>query len=107
MVRRRVAAGVAVVLLIVIVLLINGCLKSQKQQSLKDYNRSVSQLAQQSDAQVARPLFTALAGAGGKSPLDVEVQIDQLRIQAQSIASAKWPRRSGTCCWRSTSGLKG
>ena len=68
MVRRRVAAGVGVVLLILIVLLINGCLKSQKQQSLKDYNRNVSQLAQQSDTQVARPLFTALSGAAGKSP---------------------------------------
>jgi hypothetical protein len=87
MVRRRVAAGVAVVLVIVIVLLINGCLKSEKQQSLKDYNRSVSQLAQEADAQVSRPLFTALAGAGGKSALDVEVQIDQLRIQAQNIAT--------------------
>ncbi len=87
MVRRRVAAGVAVVVLIVIVLLINGCLKSQAQQSLKDYNQKVGQLAQESEAQVSRPLFTALAGAGGKSALDVEVQIDQLRIQAQNIAS--------------------
>jgi hypothetical protein len=87
MVRRRVAAGVAVVLLIVIVLLINGCLKSQAQQSLKDYNQKVGQLAQESEAQVAHPLFTALAGAGGKSALDVEVQIDQLRIQAQNIAA--------------------
>jgi len=87
MVRRRVAAGVAVVLLILIVLLINGCLKSQKQQSLKDYNRHVSELAQESDAKVSRPLFTALSGAGGKSALDVEVQIDQLRLAAQNIAS--------------------
>ena len=87
MVRRRVAAGVAVVLLIVIVLLINGCLKSQKQQSLKDYNHAVSLLAQESDAQVGHPLFTALAGASGKPALDVEVQIDQLRIQAQNIAA--------------------
>jgi hypothetical protein len=87
MVRRRVAVGVGVVLLILIVLLINGCLKSQKQQSLKDYNRHVSELAQESDAQVSRPLFTALSGAAGKSALDVEVQIDQLRIEAQSVAS--------------------
>jgi hypothetical protein len=87
MVRRRVAAGVAVVVVIVIVLLINGCLESQAQQSLKDYNQKVGQLAQESEAQVSRPLFTALAGAGGKSALDVEVQIDQLRIQAQNIAS--------------------
>jgi hypothetical protein len=88
MVRRRVAAGVAVVLLIVVVLVINGCLKSQAQQSLKDYNQKVGQLGQESEAQVARPLFTALAGAGGKSALDVEVQIDQLRIQAQKIAAS-------------------
>jgi len=86
MVRRRVAAGVAVVLLIVIVLLINGCLKSEKQQSLKNYNRDVSQLAAESDAQVSHPLFAALTDAGAKSALDVEVQIDQLRIQAQKIA---------------------
>jgi hypothetical protein len=87
MVRRRIAAGVAVALLIVIVLLVNGCLKSQKVQSLKTYNREVNRLAGESDSQVSGPLFAALAGASGKSALDVEVQIDQLRIQAQNIAS--------------------
>jgi hypothetical protein len=86
MVRRRVAAGVAVVLLIVIVLLINGCLKSQKQQSLKDYNHNVSQLAQESDAQVSHPLFSALTDAASKSALNVQEQIDQLLIQAREIA---------------------
>jgi hypothetical protein len=87
MVRRRVAAGVAVVLLIVIVLVINGCLKSQKTQALKDYNHSVNQVAAESETQVSRPLFAALAGASSKSALDVEVQIDQLRIAAQTVAS--------------------
>lgn len=86
MVRRRVAAGVGVVLLIVIILIINGCLKSEKQQELKAYNRNVGQLAQESDQDVSRPLFSTLAGAGGKSALNVEVQIDQLRIQAQKLA---------------------
>lgn len=87
MVRRRVAAGAAVVLLIIIVLVINGCLKSQKQQSLKDYNHHVGEIAQEFDAQVAKPLFTALAGASGKSALDVEVQINQLRVEAQKLAA--------------------
>jgi hypothetical protein len=87
MVRRRVAAGVAVVLLIVIVLVINGCLKSQKTQALKDYNRHLNEIAAESDSQVSRPLFAALAGAGAKSALDVEVQIDQLRIASQTVAS--------------------
>ena len=88
MVRRRIIAGViGVVFVIVIALLISGCLKSQKEQSLKDYNREVSQLAQESDAQVSRPLFVALFGAGTKSALQVEEQIDQLRIEAQTLAS--------------------
>jgi hypothetical protein len=46
----------------------------------------VSQLAQESDEQVSRPLFSTLSGAGSKSALDVEVQIDQLGVQAQKLA---------------------
>jgi hypothetical protein len=87
MVRRRVAAGVGVVLLIVIILLVNGCLKGQKTQALKDYNHNVSQLAQESDERVSKPLFAALSGASSKSALNVEVQINELRIQAQSLSS--------------------
>ena len=87
MVRRRVAAGTAVLLLIVIILIVNGCLKSQKQQALKDYNRNVSQLVRESSERVSGPLFSTLTGAGGKSALNVEVQIDQLRIQAQDLAT--------------------
>jgi hypothetical protein len=87
MVRRRVAAGVGVVLLIVIVLLVNGCLKSQHTQALKEYNRDVSRLATESDEQVSRPLFSSLTDAASKSALNVEVQVDQLRIQAQNQAT--------------------
>jgi hypothetical protein len=88
MVRRRVAAGVGVVLLIVIVLVINGCLKSQQKQSLETYNRDVSRIAQESEQQVSKPFFAELADANSKSALDVENQLDQLHIQAQSQASA-------------------
>jgi uncharacterized repeat protein (TIGR01451 family) len=86
MVRRRIAAGAAVVLLIIVVLVINGCLKSQKKQSLKDYNHDVSELAQDSVTQVSQPLFVALTGAASKSALEVDNQINQLRIQAQELA---------------------
>lgn len=86
MVRRRIAAGAGVVLLIIIILLVNGCLKGQKTQALKDYNHEVSLLAQEFDEHVSRPLFGALTGAGGKSALNVEVQVDQLRVQAQDLA---------------------
>jgi hypothetical protein len=87
MVRRLAAAGAGVVLLIVIALLINSCKQSQKEQSLKDYNRQVSQLGRESEAQVGHTLFSTLAGAGSKPALDVEVQVDQLRIKAQGIAT--------------------
>ncbi|HWX95296.1 MAG TPA: hypothetical protein VNZ01_00470 [Solirubrobacteraceae bacterium] len=87
MVRRLVAAGAGVVLLIVIALLVNSCKQSQKEQSLKDYNRQVSQLASESETQVSHPLFSTLTGAGSKPALDVEVQVDQLRIKAQAIAT--------------------
>lgn len=87
MVRRRVLAGVAIVLVIVVVLVINGCLKSEKTQSLKTYNREVGTLAYESDAHVAQPLFGALTNASGKSALDVEQQVDELLTQAQTIAA--------------------
>ncbi|HWX75256.1 MAG TPA: hypothetical protein VNZ05_08115 [Solirubrobacteraceae bacterium] len=87
MVRRRVAAGIGVVLLILIILLINGCLNGEKEQAEKNYNRDVGQIVHESDESVTAPLFAALSGAGSKSALNVEVQVDQLRIQAQSLAS--------------------
>jgi hypothetical protein len=88
MVRRRIAAGIGVVLLIVIILLVNGCLKGQQTQALKDYNHEVSVLAQEFDEHVSRPLFTALTGASGKSALTVGEQVDQLRLQAQDLAAS-------------------
>ena len=86
LVRRRIAAGVGVVLLIVIVLIVNGCLKRGKQQGLENYNQNVNQIAQASESQVAKPLFATLSGAGGKSALEVETQVDQLRLEAHELA---------------------
>ncbi len=88
LVRRRIAAGIGVVLLIVIVLLVNGCLKRGKQQALESYNQDVNKIAQESQTQVARPLFATLAGAAGKSALDVGSQVDQLRMLAQQQGEA-------------------
>ncbi len=87
MVRRRVAAGVGVVLLIVIVLIINGCLKSQKTQALKDYARNVSKIVTASDQQVSQPLFATLTDASSKPALNVETQVDQLHLEAEKQAT--------------------
>jgi hypothetical protein len=86
MVRRRIAAAVGVVVLIAIVLVVSGCLKRGKQQALETYNQNVSQIARTSEQQVGKSLFSTLTAASSKSALDVEVQVDQLRIQAQSLA---------------------
>jgi len=85
MIRRAGAAGAALVLVILIVLFVSGCLKSEKQESLKTYNHDVNTLAAEYDEQVTKPLFTELASASGKSALDVEEQVNQLRIAAQGV----------------------
>ena len=115
MVRRRVAAGVGVVLLIVIVLIVNGCLKSQKTQALKDYTSNVSRIATASDQQVSQPLFAALSGASSKPALNVETQVNQLHLEAQKQATeakglsvpGEMDPRSATCCWCWTCARKG
>jgi hypothetical protein len=86
MVRRRIAAGVGVVVLIAIVLLVNGCLKRGKQQALESYNREVGKIAAESQAQVSRPLFATLAGAAGKSALEVGQRVDEYRQTAEQQA---------------------
>ncbi len=83
MMRRRVAAAVGVVVLILIVLLVNGCLKRGKQQALEKYNGEVGRLAQESQTQVSRPLFATLAGAAGKSALEVGQRVNEYRLTAQ------------------------
>ena len=71
MVRRLVAAGVGLVVIIVLVLGVKGCLNSRQEQALKDYNRDVASLVQESDANTD-DFFTALT-TGGTSPTDVQV----------------------------------
>ena len=88
MVRRRMAAGVGVVLVIVIVLAVSGCLKSQAHEELKEYNRQ-RQPARPGIGRTGLPArcSTTLASAAGKSALNVELQVDQLHIQAQNVAA--------------------
>jgi hypothetical protein len=87
MMRRRIAAGVAVLVVIALVLIVSAILASQKASALEQYDRELNQLARQSEQQVAKPLFVALAGAGGKQAIDVEQQINELQREAQQIAA--------------------
>jgi len=88
MVRRLIAAGIALVVLIVIVVVVSGCVKSAQTEALKNYNRDVSRIATESDEQVAAPLFSTLTDAGSKSAVSVQVQVNQLLLQAQNLATS-------------------
>jgi hypothetical protein len=85
MVRRLVAAGIIVVVAFVLVFGVKGCLDSRKEQALKDYNRDVASLVQESDANV-NDFFSALT-TNGTSAVDVASQINQLRLLAKSQTS--------------------
>ncbi len=85
MVRRLVAVGVGLIVIIVLVLGVKGCLNSRQEQALKDYNRDVASLVQESDANTD-DFFTALT-TGGTSPTDVQSQVSQLRLRAKAQTS--------------------
>jgi hypothetical protein len=86
-VRRRIAVGVGLVALIVIALVVKSCMNSGREAALKEYNRAAGLLVGESDQQVSSPFFAALVSAAGKSALDVEVQINHLRLLAQEQAA--------------------
>jgi hypothetical protein len=86
MVRRRIAVGVGLVALIVVALLVKSCMNSGREEALREYNRDAGRLVGESDRQVARPFFATLAGASGKSPLDVEAAVATQRVLAQEQA---------------------
>lgn len=85
MMRRRIAAGIGVVAVILIVVLVNGCLKSQRTAALKSYNENVNIISKESEQQVARPFFSTLAGAPGQSAISVSTHVNELRQQAMEL----------------------
>lgn len=82
LVRRLIALGAFVVLLILVVLLVKGCVSGQRESALKDYNRSVGTLVDQSRTEVSRPLFQALSGAAGQQQQTLQDTLNQLRLVA-------------------------
>jgi hypothetical protein len=82
--RRIIAVVAGVVVVIILILLIQGCLSSQQEQALKDYNTKSGQLVQQSDLQGAK-LFRVLSAGG--NPQNLQVQVNALRGEAEQVAS--------------------
>ena len=79
--RRIVAAVIGVLVLLLLVIVVRGCLESAADNALKDYNNDVAELVQRSDREVAQPFFDLVA-QGGQSPVELESQINQLRVVA-------------------------
>jgi hypothetical protein len=87
MIRRAGAIGVVVVVLIIIVLGFRSCQNSAKKNSLRDYNRDVATLIQDSDEQVSKPFFDLLQSHDQQSPVNLETQINQYRVSAEDQAA--------------------
>jgi hypothetical protein len=87
--RQAIALGGLIVLLILIVLGINGCLNSRKDNALKDYNRNVTAVINDSDGSVGKPFFQ-LMSQGARNSQDLQVQVNQLRVAAdEDVKRAK------------------
>ncbi|HEX5900959.1 MAG TPA: hypothetical protein VFY32_16255 [Solirubrobacteraceae bacterium] len=80
--RQAVGLGALVVLAFVIVLGFKGCLDSRKDNQLKDYNRNVTAVVNDSDQSVGKPFFQRMAN-GARDSQGLQVQINQLRVAAE------------------------
>jgi hypothetical protein len=83
LVRRLVAAGAVVVVLVLMVVLVKGCVDNRREAALKDYNRSVRTLVEQSRSGVSKPFFDALGGAASGEATQVQETINQLTSVAE------------------------
>lgn len=77
-------AGLALII-IFIILLARGCAGTRHKNALKDYNREVTSIAQDSDRNVSRQLFDILSKGG--STQDVIAAVNQVRTVAEDDAS--------------------
>lgn len=83
MLRRVGALGAGLVVILLLVFGVKGCLDSRQEQALKDYNRDISSIVQDADAN-ADAFFDTLS-SGGASSTDVQSEVNQLRFRAQSL----------------------
>lgn len=76
-------AGLALII-IFIILLARGCAGTRHKNALKDYNRDVTSIVQDSDRNVSRQLFDILEKGG--STQDVIAAVNQVRVVAEDDA---------------------
>jgi hypothetical protein len=81
MVRRAVFLGAAAIVLIILVIGVNGCLDSRTKNALREYNRNVAVIVQDSNDQVSKRLFDLLSNGGG-STIGLQQEVNQVRVTA-------------------------
>ncbi len=81
LVRRAVAGGIGLLVLLLLFFGVRGCLDSRKENALKDYNRDLTGLAQESD-ETSKAFFETLVQSD-LSPVDQQTEMNSLRAQAE------------------------
>ena len=83
LIRRAVAGAVALVVLLLLIFVVNSCRDSQRENALKDYNRQISAIGDESSRAVAQPFFQLLTEGASDSPQDLQTGISGFRVQAE------------------------
>jgi hypothetical protein len=81
LIRRIVAGALALLIIVLLGIAINSCRSSAHKNSLRDYNREISAIGQESAEQVGAPFFDLLTQGG--APQDLETNISSYRVQAE------------------------
>jgi hypothetical protein len=88
--RQAVAAIGIVVVLLLLVFVVKSCRSSAKESALKDYNREVATIADDSAKQVGAEFFSLLGEGGSDSPADLQSAISSFKVQAdQQLTQAE------------------
>ena len=81
MIRRAVAAGLGLLILVLLVIAVKSCRDSAHENALRDYNRQISAIGDDSARQVGAPFFQLLTEGG--APQDLQTNISSYRVQAE------------------------
>ena len=82
--RRLIAVAALAAFAIILIFLVKSCADTRAKNALKDYNRNVASIVQESDGQVSKQLFDVLGGNGKAQ--DVQVAVQQVRLIADRDA---------------------
>jgi hypothetical protein len=86
MVRRTIAAGVAVLVFILLVLAFKGCLNARKERAMEDYVRDSGELVGLSKSE-SQKLFNTLSAPNEQDQaVNRQNQANELRVESQTIA---------------------